>query len=340
MSHRLTFGSVKETCARVLNLSPTDPRVLYYVNAACERLLYEGRWVGTTLRYVVCADGGCLTWPREIETVEAAAICSRPITLRNGWYEMLESGPGIINESTSCFRLHVDRGDVCAFDDIRGTGKKIAVRCDGSESGEILLRYYDSNGQKVYTQEGDEWIEGEMVTFAAAGQYAYTANQVMPGGLYGVVKPVTNRVVRLYQYAVVGGALKPLAYYEPDEELPVYRRSLIPSLNCSTGDGDCTTSKVTIAGKMRFIAARNDNSYLAIGHQEAIRMACQSIFKSEANLPGEAAVYMYGGIDPVSRGRIDGAVPLLNKQLAHWMGDGVVRPIRMSGDTWAVQNVI
>jgi hypothetical protein len=154
-----------------------------------------------------------------------------------------------------------------------------------------------------------------------------------------VIKPITRRVVRLYQYNVADGILKPLAYYEPDEELPVYRRSILP---ISSGIGDDQKTKVTIIGKYRFIAARNDNSYLPISHPEAIIKACQSIFKSDANLHEEATRYMYGVRDPATGRMRDGAVPLLEEQLHHWLGDGVVQPMRMVGlETWGmVENVI
>lgn len=341
MSHRLTFGSIKAKVARILNFAPTDPRVIEFVNRACETLLYKGKWVGTYGRYVVCAYDGCLTWPREIETIEAAAICSSPVVLRNGWFEFLESGPGIMAGTTRGRALSVDRGDAVAFDEVTGTGKKIAVYCDATESGEILLRYWNKYGQKVYTGLADNRIEGEIITLPAAGEYAYTSEEVMPGGLYGVIKPVTERVIRLWEYTVATAALKPLAFYEPDETLPCYRRSLFPSLAGQTYDPTACVARVTVVGKLRFIPAVDDNSYLPIQHPEAIVKACQSIFKSDANA-AESVRYMYGIKDSSTGRMVDGAVPLLEEQLQHWQGSGFVQPIRIVGqETWGmVENVI
>jgi len=314
---RLRFSDVKAQCAKVLNVKQSDSRVLTVVNEACERLLYEMKSVGTVTRYNVCVASKCLTWPREVETIEAAAFCKFPVVLRNGWYEFLGDGPGIAGDCGPCLTL-IDRGNAIAFDDVTGTGKKLAIYADGTEDpGQyVLLRYYDYLGNKTYTQFGGETIEGEMVPIPAAGGYSYTQFlEVLPYGLYEVIKPVTKRVIRLYEYTVNGGALKPLAYYEPDEELPVYRRSYIPCLE-NSGD-DCGTMSVTIAAKLRFIPATGDNSILSIANRGAIRLGVQAVKKEEDNLLGEAAMYWQQ------------AIRAMDKQLEHWQGDGVVAPIKV-----------
>lgn len=312
---RLRFSDVKSACALVLNLNAADSRVLGYVNQACERLLYQGKWVGTWARYNVCISENCITWPREVETIEAVAFCNTPGVIRNGWYEFLEGGPGLASRSCGPGLTLIDRGNAVAFDDVTGTGKKLAIYADGTESaGTVLIRYYDSNGQKVYTTYLGSVIEGEHLTIPAAGNYTYSTYEVLPNGVYEVIKPVTNRVIRLYEYTVSGGALKPLAYYEPDEQVPTYRRSFIPALQ---GDSDCSSTSVTITCKLRFIPATGDTSILPIQHLGAVRLACQAVQKEEKNLINEAEAY-WGKAEQV-----------LNKQLQHWEGDGVVAPIRV-----------
>lgn len=332
---RVTFGSIKSRLARVLNMASTDTRIIDYCADACERLLYSGRWVDSMVRYAVCVNEACLTWPRDVETIEAAAICSTPINIRNGWYEFLDGGPGVVTEDDGCIgRQLVDRENAVAFDDVTGTGKKIAIYADGSEAvgSRMLLRYYNSTGNKVYTGAGSGREEGEWLFLPAAGGYTYSTFEVLPYGLYGVIKPVTNRVIRLYEYTVAGGALKPLAYYEPDETVPVYRRSIIPALKgcCnSSSDGDgCDTTAVTIRGKLRFIAPVNDNSILQIPHATAIRLAVQALKKEEDNLITEAEIYWQKAYD------------VLNAQLHHWQGDGALQPIRVESVACPVHSLI
>ncbi len=330
---RVTFGSVKARIARALNLASTDSRVLDYTGDACERLLYSGKWVDTMVRYAVCVNEACLTWPRDVETIEAAAICSCPINIRNGWYEFLDGGPGIVTEDSGWIgRNLVDRENAVAFDDVTGTGKKLAVYADGSEAAgsQILLRYYNSTGNKVYTGGGSGREEGEYITIPAAGAYNYSTIEVLPYGLYGVIKPVTNRVIRLYEYNVALAVYKPLAYYEPDETVPVYRRSIIPAMmtgGCGSNGEGCDTSPVVIRGKLRYIAPVNDNSILQIPHATAIRLACQALKKEEDNLISEAEIYWQK------------AYEVLNMQLHHWQGDGALQPIRVETPSCPVLNL-
>jgi hypothetical protein len=315
---RLTFGTVKAACAKILNMNSSDARVLAAVNEACEELLYRGgKSVDTTARYMVCVSSGCLTWPREIETIEAWASCNEPGTVRNQFFEFLDNGPGQMNANDGSRLQLVDRMNAVAFDDVVGTGKKLAIYADGTEAaGTVLLRYYDNNGNKVYTTYLGEVIEGERVTIPAAGNYTLSTYGVMAGGLYDVQKPVTKRVIRLYEYDTVALTYRALAYYEPDETLPTYRRSLIPCLAANTG-GTCTTQRVTVLAKRRFIPATGDDSVLIISNARAVKLACRAVKKEEDVGVGEAETYWKS------------ARNALNEQLLHWQGDGVVAPMRI-----------
>lgn len=318
---KLTFGTVKMSAAKCLNLNSSDARVLDYTNRGCERLLYKcGKSVDTVARWTVCVVNGCLTWPRDIETIEAWASCDDPGTVRNQFFEFIDNGPGQMSATDGSARQLVDRGNAVAFDDVRGTGKKLAIYADGNEAAAayVLVRYYDNNGNKVYTTVGSDVIEGERILIPAAGGYTLSTYGVMAGGLYEVIKPVTKRVIRLYEYDTVALTYRALAYYEPDETLPVYRRSLIPCLSNSSGSGGgCTTQRVTVMAKRRFIPATGDDSVLIISHADAVRLACQAIKKEEDVGIPEAAALWYA------------AKEALNEQLLHWQGDGVVTPMRI-----------
>lgn len=314
---------VKAACAKVLNLNASDSRVLDYVNRAIERLLYEGKWKDTLARYAVCVTNGCLVWPRQIETIEGIAVCESPFTIRNGFYEFLENGPGVLKDTSAVGLTMVDRGNVVAFDTPLGTGKKLAIYADGTEAaGTVLLRYFDSNGNRVFTTYQGAVIEGERLTIPAAGAYTYSTYQVLPSGLYAVIKPVTKYPIRLYEYAVAGGALKALAYYEPDEVVPEYRASFIPCLaGQGCGTAGCSSSIVTIIAKLRYIPATGDDSILMIPHTDAIRLGVQAVKKEEDNMLDEAQKYWMT------------AIRSLDQQLKHWKGSGVVAPIRMVGSS-------
>lgn len=315
--NRLTYGNVKGTIGAVLNLCTTDTRLMSIVNQAQERLLYKGKYVGTYGRYRVCINESCITLPRQLETVEAIAICDRPGTVRGEWFEFLDAGPGVLKETNDIGDQIVDRGEACAFDDVRGSFKRLAVYTSLPEAaGAVInLQYYDENGEFVRTSYGGQWIEGENVALAAAGGYSYATKLVASLGLVRVVKPVTNGVIRLYEYDTVNLTYKPLGYYEPDETVPVYRRYMIPNMASIAGTGDCTTASVTLMGKMRFIPVSKDADFLMINSIGALKLMCQAVQKEEFNLWQEATAYEAN------------ALRLLDEQLKHYKGDGEIQPI-------------
>jgi hypothetical protein len=331
--NRITLGILKRSLNnRLANYCNDDPRLTDLVNRACQRLLEELKSVGTFIRYRVCVNQSCITWPRQIETIEAVAICRRPGTVRNGWFEFLEGGPGVMSETAcgtnSCSGRAgltlLDAGESVQFDDLVGTDKKLAISVDVDEEDDatILIQYYDSNGQWVRTQPDTAWIDGEEITLPATGAFAYTSLNVMAPGAIRVIKPVTNGVVRLWEYDVNTTNLRALAVYEPSEEIPVYRRSTIPNLPmipCCDRTDECAKISVEVVAKIRFIPVTDDNDFLPISHLEAVRLACQAIHKEESDLLDDAAKYWVM------------AVRCLTKQLEHWIGHGAVQPMRMVG---------
>lgn len=336
---RLTWGSIRPTIEKVLNLCSGDARALDFCNRACQRLLEEGKWVGTMARYRFCAENSCIVLPRQLETVEAFAICSTPMPFHSAWFEFLGNGTYLqdgdsCSSGWGCGTSAIDRDEVGSFDNVIGADKKLAVLCDVAEDAGayITLQYYNDSAQWVRTQVGAEWIDGERVTFGAVGQYVPTASEVMASGFVRAIKPVTKGMVRLYELntGVTPNTYRPLAYFEPDETIPVYRRIQIPGIGVSSSD-DCQKTSVTIIAKKRFIPVAKDDDFLSISHPEAIRMGVQSIWKSENNMPAEASIYMNGGIDPITRNRIEGAIPVLQAQLRQYRGAGTVAPMKMIG---------
>lgn len=316
----LRFSDVKATCGKALNMSATDERIKEYLNRATERLLYDGKWKGTVQTFRLCVDSAsCIVWPREMETIEAIAVCNSPRPIESQWYEFNEHGPG---PSSDCLSGVIDRDEVCSFDNVAGADKKLAVFCDRTEGAGkyINLQFYDENGQWVRSTFDGTVIDGEQIAIpSTAGTYNYTTNTVKPGGLIHVSKDITLGVVRLYEYNTISGALKPLAYYQPDEEVPVYRRTLIPALENTA----CDQQKVTVRAKLRFIPVRVDGSWVMISHKEALRCACKAVLKEEQDVYNEAGINW--GI----------AYRLLNAQLHHHKGDGEVPRIRVqSGRTF------
>ncbi len=318
---------------KILGVCSTDSRVVTYINEATQRLMTRGKWVGTVQKYAVCVSGGCITWPRQIATIESVAVCDTPIKIRNEWHEFLENGVGLRDADDGGLTLY-DRGTACSFDDMSGTTKKIKVYADVPEdsSARILLQGLDENGNWIRTQDAGSWVDGEYVSINASTPQLSTK---FFSSLTSVQKPVTNGTVRIYQYDTVATTQTPMGYYEPDETIPWYRRSLITDLvnqgACDGASTSCATKAVTVMAKMAFIPVVNDTDYLLIGNIPALKDMIQSIRKYENNLFEEAQAWE------------SKAIMELDKELSSYLGDGPTISIKTEHRSiygGAVDNVI
>lgn len=330
---RTTFGQLKaSSIPRVLSLCATDERLKDYVNEAIERLVHRPeKWWGVYQRYVICATESCITWPRQIATIEAIAVCTTPIPVRNGWYEFLPNGPHIQPETGACdVQLIAREGNFVTFTDISGTNKRLKVYADVAEDAEarILVQGYDENGNWIRTQDAGEWVDGEYIGIDNGTPQEsvkfFTA-------ITGIIKDETNGVVRLYELNDDDGTMRALGIYEPDETTPSYRRSLVTGIDSLvTDEEECESVKVTVVAKNEFYPVGEDNDWLLIPSLPALKDMCLAIKKYDAGLPDEGAVYEAR------------AVATLDRQLGHYLGDGgaPVIEIRDSFATVGVENLM
>lgn len=328
----LTFGKAKADLATLIRCCADDPKVLKFANKATERCLepaysQTGKWEGTVIRYEVCLSDDCITWPRQIQTIEAVALCGGPLPIRNEWYEFNAYGPGLIPNDSNCFcgGMLVDRGTAPGFDDIRGKASKIRVYADIAEDAgkTILIPGYDDNGQVIMTQFGGEWIEGERIAIPTNPAVPSISTKFYSSYVKGVIKPPTNGPIRLYEYDTVTVAnVRALAYYEPSEEFPNYRRSRIPGLAntqcCGSTDG-CSLKKVTVQAMLRFIPVARDDDFMLIQSLPALEKMVQCLLKEERDLIAEAMVYEKAAIN------------ILQNQLQRYQGDGAQLTVQVEG---------
>jgi hypothetical protein len=165
---RRTYGSVKEQLARVTQngMCSTDPQLLARTNEAQERLLNKGLYAGTYGRYSVCVYGGCITLPREFESILGYNYSGIPAQVYNQWYEFMANGPGM--SPIGAWKQLQDRGYVPCFRSIESQ-KYIRVYTDLIEDATptILCRGSDSYNNRVQTQEDGAYIDGERLNLSA-----------------------------------------------------------------------------------------------------------------------------------------------------------------------------
>ena len=344
---RLRVSDLRIPIAEVLNTCSTSPDVLVTINRVEKRLmrLMGGKWLGTLARMRICTTStGCIAWPRMVETIEAFQVCNIPGTLRNSWYEFSIQGPGLLNADSSWYNNLIDRGTLCTFDTPSNHTSQVGVQGEvgvvEDPNARMLLRGYDGQGNWVRTQDpalSQNWIDGEWVQIEG-GITHYSQNVF--SALSGTIKPVTNGPVRLWQFDVpTASVVKQLAYYEPSEQVPLYRASLLPGLATRRGcppltNCGCSTNsaaQVTVMAKLRHIDVSDDNDFLIIGNEAAFALGAQAILKERRNLQVDAQQYWAM------------AERELQNELSSYEGDGALPTLKQEGQsTWggAVLNAV
>lgn len=282
---KLTFGELKPLIANAIGKCDDSDEVASYTNQAARRLLTRGMFAGCYGRFTIAVTDGCITLPRQIESIITAASCCGQVTVRNQWYEFNEGGYGLMDKDRSIGSQLVDRGTVPAYRDMTG-GTNSYVRVylgDSSDAGKtITLQGYDQNGNWVRTLNSGVWIDGEKLTLA--GTYVQSTKKFT--ALTGVIRDATNTVQRLYEFNATDSTELDLAVYDPDETLPQYRRMFWGGI-CESAD----TRYLTVMARMRHIDVANDNDYVIPPCPDAIKLMVKAIDFEEKNLPNESMIY-------------------------------------------------
>lgn len=321
---KVTLGTAKTRIAKHLNLCATDTRTTEYINEAQRRLIESGKWKGTYGRFNICATSGCIAWPRQIETIETVAVSENVGVVRNGWFEFVESGYGLLDNKDNVGYQLLDRGESPTHKDMSGAGKPIRVYAfNESDAGKtITIQGYDENNNWVRTVKngsGADTVYQDGVVVTLVNGYVDTTTNFK--SITGVLKDTTEGNVQLYEITVASPLTQvDIATYEPDETLPSYRRSLIPSLGGAAGceDGDDKKVAVTVIAKLRFINAINDTDVLMVSDLYAIKNMAVAIKLEENRDFGAATEYR------------NLAIESLQNQLANHMGDGAVPVLQMT----------
>lgn len=321
---RLNFAQIKNTIGQPINLCADSPDLLSMLNEAMETLWpiteFPGKriWYSIALTPDPCNNSLCVVWPRRIEVVDKIALCNWPLKVRPEWFEFSENGLGI-HTMHSCDRFLLDRGEVCVIADIIGSTSKIKVIPKVTELAglRILIQGYDENGDWIRTQDSGVWIDGEYVSIDIASP-ATSVNYFTK--VVSVQKPLTNGNVKMYAIEDVTSNTTLLGDYEPDEFLPVYRKSILTSAN----SGSC--EKIDALVTQRFIPIQGKDT-------DQILPAC---------FP--ALQMMLIGINKKQTGDINGytqfyqvAVKLLMENAKQYRGNGSYKSIDfVGGASWAM----
>lgn len=301
---RLTLADIKASgVPGAVNLNACDPRFTTLVNDACRRLAQEGKWWGSYARGRVCAPKGCMTWPREVMTIEGMNICGWSIPIRNAWFEFQTNirAPRVGCGRENCTQPQLlERGlpPACQYRDFVGNST-VRLYPNAADVGKrILLQGNDANGVPVRMVDSvsGNVVYGEYVTLALP--FAESSNVFKYPHLTGVQKPVTSYNVIATAVNQATSVETEIAVWQPSETNPSYRRTYLlnkpgcPNLNwtcndlgdgCEPKDESCTDLQVEILYRVEFIPALVDSDWLYISRMDAIEYEMRALQQERRN---------------------------------------------------------
>lgn len=258
---------------------------LSLVNEAMRRLDRRGNFFDTEQLMRVCVYNGCITWPRFVGTVLGVKFCSCPDSvLRNNWYAMM--GPRDCNYGWTGTHTIRDNGTAPTYNDITGEdGKVLRVYITAKADVGKTITFYgiDTNGQPLREKVSGVWQPGMTLTLASP----YVQSTTVVKRIESVVREATQGRVYVYEYDSASDTIRDLAFYEPGETNPRYRRSFIKNFNCiptQCGETDGVTYRSLEAlVKLQFVEVVSDYDFLPIDNVDAIKLMVQAIRLEEEN---------------------------------------------------------
>lgn len=318
---KATLGDAKQQIDTAsLGLQACSPAFVQLLNESTQRLLCgpEAFWE-VNHRMALCVENGCVTWPRSVASIQAISHCG-PLTIRNSWFEHLESGYGI-RGCSPCEQQMFERGTGVTFRDIRfGYSHKITTSVAEEEGLEIGLLGYNCEGYWVRSQDSTgAWRDGVWSPIPTSPLTPYTGQtQWALGGISEIIKPHTNGLVNLFDWNLSSFDSRQVGVFEHDETRPSYRKSMIGGVKTNG------PSHINIIYKQEWRPVRNDNDFLLLANIPALSEMMMAVKLSRQN-----ALQLASGHEAK-------AYQILDREVSHYIGNGVVEPIRIDYRTFGV----
>jgi hypothetical protein len=262
------------------------------LNLVIERYVKDGNYRGTKQLVAFTAyrdvdSHAVVTLPRKYNTILAGAfdrttpsgVAGRPLSVRNAWHGYLSGSAGI-QLCTDGFTELPNR--VCTFADWT-TPRLLRAKFEQTEIADKLIIRGTLAGETIYSQDGEDWIEGVSLPYTGTG--AATTTQLIDLPPYAFIKPITTGRVSLYAVDPLdtlpnSGTL--VAVYDPTERIPAWKRFRVdigPTFDISTLP---TCGQYVAQCKKEFLLAYDDNDQLAIENLGALRMGLEALTKEDA----------------------------------------------------------
>ena len=289
----ITFGTFKHggTAKRLAGVCVGSPQFVSYTNGAVDQLLRRGNWYTSFRTVRGCVYNGCVTWPRQVQTILSIRNSGQYQRVFNKWFNFLpmnDRDHGYFYRDWHLGGMRergrtVTDGTSPVFNPI-APGHDLPIRFyidSPTDLGKtITLIGIDCNGQFIRTQRKDGTVQdGIQLTFALP----YVQTPYAMRHIQRVVKDETNYNVRGYQ-VLPDGTMLELALYEPSETSPEYITTQTSRTHNRVWNG-CCEGEVEALVKIKFVPVKYDNDLLLIDNETALANMVMAVrFKEMGDL--------------------------------------------------------
>lgn len=212
-------ADVEEEARKIIGTCD-DAKLFRWLGDTVTMIANKGDFEGFKAWIDICTSGDdrCITLPREVETVIAVNIGGRPTLGYGTLFNFHLNGMGDCRRS--CDWSWQDQGAWhVTYRDLSEPRRLVAHLQTAEDNGSQLIVYgYDTDGNKLRRQVDGQWLDGYQIPT-----------------IYGVAVPDTEaptiaRITGLFKEKTAGSIRLVtednivLGVYEPDEEIPQFRR--------------------------------------------------------------------------------------------------------------------
>lgn len=223
----------------------------------------------------LCVDGGCVTLPREVETVLAVNIGGHPALGRDEVFSFHLNGPG--DFCTPCDYTWTNVGAFPTYRDLQCPAKLIAFLDSPEDQGKELRVFgFDSENRPLRTRVGETWQDGYLVP-TIFGYALPDSTAPWISRITSVRKAVTVANIRLSSFDNSSSSGTLLGVFEHDETEPRYRRIKLHR----------TASWVRMMYRKRSLELRTRYDRIFLHSRPALLLACRAVKAySQADIAG------------------------------------------------------
>lgn len=265
MNTRLTVADVRAQLWQLAD--PNDinsPKFLQMLNEVSEKLIYSGKWKGSTIQISFDSSSGFITLPAEHYSVMAMTYNRCPGRTFTQYHGYQENGPGNLKDTLHWpgILLEVGDGFVTQTDIPSGTSGTLRITLSNAADATKEFRLYGTDASNNVIYDLATGVEGVPVTGANP---TVDTTQVF-GNVTGIQAPDGLKGTWTLSYVVAGVPTQIGAYY-PWETRPMYTRY-------QTGVAEKT---IRILCQRRFRLMKAETDWVIPGNLAALKEAFRSL---------------------------------------------------------------